>query len=83
MQNFVAVYVVQSVQQLLQNFLYFTQTEFDVHIGQQSSQIVFTEIEYQVERRSVAVVFVCLRATDFQKIDDVLMLQQLENANFT
>lgn len=77
------MYVVEAIQQLLQDLFHFAQTKFDVHIRQQASQIVFAEIEHQVERRSVAVVFVGLGATDLEQIYNIFMLQQLQNANLT
>lgn len=46
-------------------------------------QIVLAEVKDQVENWFVFVVFVGLRPTNFYQVDDVLMLEELQNANFT
>lgn len=61
----VTVNVVQAIQQLLQDLFDITQAKLHVHIGQQTSQIVFTEIEYQVKGGPVIVAFICFGATYF------------------
>lgn len=75
--------VVESVQQLLHDLLDLAQTELYVDVGQQSGQIVFAKVEHQIERRAISIVCRCLRSTDFDQIYDVLVFEQLENADFT
>jgi hypothetical protein len=46
---------VQAVEQLVHDFLDFTQTELDVDVGQQARQVVLAELEHKEERAFVAV----------------------------
>jgi hypothetical protein len=51
----VTVNVVESVEQLLHHFFNLPQAELDVHIGQESSQVVLAKVKDQVKCRLVAV----------------------------
>ena len=79
-QNFVAVNVVEAFQQLLHELLDLRQAELYVHVAHQAGQIVIAELEHQVERRSVRVLF---RSADLQQTDHVLVLQLLQNPDLT
>lgn len=69
--------VIQPIQQLLHHLLNLAQAELYVDIRQQSSQIVFTEVKHQIERRSITIVLRRFSSTYFNQIHNILMLQQL------
>lgn len=75
--------VVQAIEQLLHHFLDLAQTELHVHVGQQTSQIVLTEIKDQVKGGPVPICGRSLGAADLDEINDILVLQQLQDADLT
>jgi hypothetical protein len=75
--------VIQPVQKLLDDLLDFAEGELNVDIGQQPSQVVITEIEHQVEGAPVFVVVISLRPADLEQVDNVFVLEQLEDFNFS
>lgn len=81
MQNFVVVNEVESLQQLAHDLFDFGQAELDVHVVQQTGQIVIAEFEHQIERGAI-LVCILLRTTDLQQTDHVLMLKQLQYFDF-
>ena len=83
MQYFVAVNVIEAVEQLLHDFFNFPQIEFDVDVAQESGEIVVAEIEDEIEGAFGTIVLRGFRAADFLQVDDVLVLEQLQNLNLS
>jgi len=54
--------VVQAVEELLDYPLNFAKGEFDIDIGQKTSQVMITEIKYEVERAAIIIVGYWTRA---------------------
>ena len=46
-------------------------------------QIVLTKVKYQIENWFVFVVFVCLRTTNFYQVNDIFVLEELKDSNFS
>lgn len=69
--------VIETIKELLHHFLDLTETEFNIHVGEESGQIMFTEIEYQIEGGTISIVGGGFCPTDFDQIDDILMFEQL------
>lgn len=60
----VSVDVVQSIKQHLHDFLDLCQGELDIGIAQQPSQVMFTEVKYQVDAAFVSVVLSSFKSND-------------------
>lgn len=50
MKNLVGMNVEKPIEQLLNHFLDLPQAEFHLHVGQQTGQVVLTEIKHQIKR---------------------------------
>jgi len=77
--DLVGVDEVETFEHLLHHLLDLLERELDVEVAEQACQVVLTEVEDQVE--SCFVPIVC--STDLDEIDNVVMVQQLENANLS
>ena len=75
--DLVGVDEVETFEHLLHHLLDLLERELDVEVAEQACQVVLTEVEDQVE--SCFVPIVC--STDLDEIDNVVMVQQLENAD--
>lgn len=51
----VSVYVVKSVQQHLHHLLNLSQSEFNISVAQQTSEVVLTEIKHQIDAALITV----------------------------
>lgn len=60
---------------MLHHLLDLAQTELDIHVREQTGQIVLTKIKYKVESRSVSIVRSRLGAANFDEINDVLVFE--------
>ena len=82
MQNFVVVNEIEALQQLCHDLLDLGQAELDVHVVQQSGQIVIAKLENQVKGRSI---FggVLLRSADLQQANHVLVFKKLQYLNLS
>ena len=73
--DLVGVDEVESLEHLLHHLLDLLQGELDIEVGQESGQIVLTEVKDQVEGGLVPVV--C--SADLDQVHNVVVVQQLEN----
>lgn len=74
---------IQSIQKLLHDLFNFAQTEFDIGIGQQTGQIVLTEVKDQIKGGFEFVELSDFRPADFYQVDHIFVLEELEYSNFS
>jgi hypothetical protein len=68
---------------LLHDLFDFTKTEFHIRIGKETSQVMFTEIKDEVESGFKLVHLGGFRSANFYQIDNILMFEQLEDADLS
>ena len=73
--DLLAVDEVETIEQLLHHFLDFSQAELDIDIGEETSQIMFTEVKHQVKCGLVPVVLAGFCTADLNQINNIFMSQ--------
>jgi len=79
MKDLVAVNVVETVEQLLHDFLDLAEIELDVDVAQESGEIVIAEIENEIKGGFEAIVLGRLGAANLLQVDDVVVFEQLQD----
>ena len=80
--DFVAVDVVETVEELMHDTLDFAERKGDFVIGEKTSQIVVAKIKDQIKGRAIAIDLRGLGPADLNQVDDVLVSEQLQDPDF-
>ena len=79
MENLVTVNVVETVEELLHDFLNLAQIELDVDVAEETSEIVIAEIEDEIKGAFKPVILRRLGPANLLEIDDVVVFEQLQD----